>query len=57
MTVTPEPEKETRRVWPRVVLVVSLGLNLLFVGLMLGAVARHGGPEGRRTPPTVGAAH
>ena len=56
MTVTPEPEKETRRVWPRVVLVVSLGLNLLFVGLRRGAVARPGGPEGRRPPPSVGAA-
>ena len=56
MSVTPGPEKETRRVWPRVMLVISLGLNLLFVGLMLGAVARHGGPEGRRPPPSVGAA-
>lgn len=56
MSISPEPKPTPRRVWPRVVLVVSLALNLLFVGLILGAVARHGGPDGRRGPPSIGAA-
>ena len=39
------PEPARRRRWPRVLLVVSLAFNLLFVGLMAGAlwVHWHGG--------------
>ncbi|MGI9384385.1 MAG: periplasmic heavy metal sensor [Methyloligellaceae bacterium] len=44
------PEPERRRRWPRVLLVLSLALNLLFVGLVAGALWVHwnggwGGPR------------
>lgn len=43
--------------WLRVVLGLSLALNLLVVGLIGGAILRHGGSEGLRPPPrTAGAA-
>ena len=41
--------------WLRVVLGLSLMLNLLIVGLVLGAVIRFGGP-GERPPPPTGVA-
>ena len=45
------------RTWVRIVLGVSLALNLLVVGLMVGAMVRFGGAEGRRPPPhSMGAA-
>ncbi|MBL3702344.1 periplasmic heavy metal sensor [Sulfitobacter sp. BDSS02] len=42
----------------RIVLILSLAANLLFIGLMVGAVMRHGhdGPRYRDRPPSVGAA-
>lgn len=53
----PGPEKSSRaRMWVRILLAVSLALNLLFIGLAVGAAARFGGPDGRRLPPSVGAA-
>ena len=43
--------------WIRILLGVSLALNLLVLGLVGGAMLRFGGPEGMRPPPrTVGAA-
>lgn len=53
----PKVEKSPRaRMWVRILLAVSLALNLLFIGLAVGAAARFGGPDGRRPPPSVGAA-
>ncbi|SLN49118.1 hypothetical protein TRL7639_02711 [Falsiruegeria litorea R37] len=37
--------------WMRILLVASLALNLLFVGLVVGAALRFGGPESMRPPP------
>lgn len=52
MSVAPEsgnaidaPPRTRRWVWP--LLIISLALNLLFVGLMAGSLWRHGGPGGR----------
>jgi uncharacterized membrane protein len=42
------PTPASRRPWAKIVLVVSLGLNLLFLGLVGGAVLRDG-PHGRPT--------
>lgn len=45
------------RLWVRVLLGVSLALNLLVLGLIGGAMLRFGGPDGMRAPPrSVGAA-
>ncbi len=45
------------RLWLRVVLGVSLALNLLVLGLVGGAMMRFGGPDGMRPlPRTIGAA-
>ncbi len=49
--VTPAPEAAkppTPGRWIRVALVLSLGLNLLIVGLAAGAAWRHGGDRGGR---------
>jgi Heavy-metal resistance len=43
--------KQKSRLWLRILLGVSLGLNLLVAGLAVGAVLRLGGPEGMRPPP------
>ena len=49
-------ERPKPRLWLRGVLIVSLGLNLLVLGLVGGAMLRFG-PEGMRLPPrSVGAA-
>ena len=42
----------------RIVLILSLAANLLFIGLMAGAAVRfgHGGPKFHDRPPSVGAA-
>lgn len=37
--------------WVRVVFGVSLGLNLLVIGLLVGTIMRFGDTEGRRPPP------
>ncbi|MDU9007144.1 periplasmic heavy metal sensor [Sedimentitalea todarodis] len=42
-----------RKLWLRLLLGASLALNLLVVGLAIGAALRFGGPEGARRPPTV----
>ncbi len=43
--------------WWRVLLGVSLALNLLVIGLVIGMLARFGGPDGVRPPPqALGAA-
>lgn len=47
------PVRKRRWVWP--VLIVSLALNLLFVGLMAGSWWRHGAPPGGRSQVFVGA--
>lgn len=45
------------RLWLRIVFGISLALNLLVIGLVVGAIARFGGMEGRRLPPhSMGAA-
>ncbi|MGJ8585406.1 MAG: periplasmic heavy metal sensor [Marinosulfonomonas sp.] len=46
MTKTSETKKNVVRGWPRVLLFGSLAMNLLIVGLLAGAVLRHG-PERR----------
>ncbi len=38
-------------VWLRIVLGLSLGMNLLILGLVGGVMLRFGGPEGMRPPP------
>lgn len=47
---TPAPR---RRLSLRLLLGASLALNLLVVGLAIGAALRFGGPEGARRPPPV----
>lgn len=52
-------EQETkpgRRLWMRLLLGGSLALNLLFVGLFVGAAMRFGGPDRKPPQPSVGAA-
>lgn len=45
-----------RRRWFRLLLGASLALNLLVLGVVIGAVLRFGGPDGaRRPPPMLGA--
>lgn len=44
------------RNWMRVLLAVSLALNLLFVGLAVGAAMRFGGMAAHHRMPSVGAA-
>ncbi|GAA6190540.1 periplasmic heavy metal sensor [Phaeobacter sp. NW0010-22] len=44
--------KQKSRLWLRILLGVSLSLNLLVVGLAVGAVMRLGGPDGMRPPPS-----
>lgn len=42
--------------WVRILLIVSLALNLLIIGLVGGAMMRFGGPDGMRPPPrSIGA--
>ncbi len=45
--------ENTKSKWPwmRILLISSLALNLLFVGLVVGAALRFGGPESMRPPP------
>lgn len=53
----PQTAKSGRlRLWLRIVLGVSLALNLLVIGLAVGAALRLGGPELRRPPPPTGVA-
>lgn len=53
----PGMEKSQKaRLWVRILLAVSLALNLLFVGLTVGAAARFWKPDGHRPHPSVGAA-
>lgn len=48
--------KPRARRWVRVLLGVSLALNLAVIGLAAGAAFRFGGPDGvRRSPPPMGA--
>lgn len=49
-----DPEKIAEmklRNWPQILLVVSLGVNLLIVGLVVGAVLRGGPPPPPHRPP------
>lgn len=50
----PQPARNLR--WLRGLLIASLAVNLLFVGLAVGAAMRFGGHDGRRPPPSVGSA-
>ena len=50
MSETPKQEPGGMRTWLRVVLVVSLALNLLMVGAIGGAVLRHGLWGGHHSP-------
>lgn len=52
--LSPSPPREGRR-WVRWLLVASLALNLMFIGLAVGAAMRFGGPD-RHGPPSVGSA-
>lgn len=57
--MTPDPTEKlpAGRRWLRVALAVSLTLNLLVVGLVVGAAMRFGGPDGgHKPPPSMGAA-
>lgn len=42
-----------RRLWLRIVFGLSLALNLLVLGVAVGAALRFGGPDGARRPPQV----
>ncbi len=54
--MTPDTEKR-RWPWLRILLIGSLALNLLVVGLVIGAALRFGGPDrAHRPPPPMGAA-
>lgn len=48
--------KPRRRLWLRILLGVSLALNLLVFGLLAGAAIRFGGPDHKPPHPSVGAA-
>lgn len=52
MSDAPEPPRRTRLPWTKIVLVLSLGLNLLIIGLVAGAVIR--GAPGERNPALRG---
>ena len=57
MPTEPDMKLPPRRNWLRILLVASLMLNLLFIGLMIGAAWRFGGPgAAHRPPPSFGAA-
>ncbi|WP_164660970.1 periplasmic heavy metal sensor [Tropicibacter sp. Alg240-R139] len=45
--------EQFKRKWPwmRILLITSLAVNLLFVGLIVGAALRFGGPDSMRAPP------
>ena len=51
MTETLEPPKPRTPKWVRVLLALSLALNLLIIGLVGGAMVRFGGSDGMRPPP------
>ena len=56
MTETLEPPKPRTPKWVRVLLALSLALNLLIIGLVGGAMVRFGGSDGMRPPPrSIGA--
>lgn len=56
MTSDPVDPKPAGRNWGRVLLGVSLTLNLLVIGLAVGAALRFGGPgTADRPPPSIGA--
>lgn len=56
MSTEAENGTPRRRIWLRILLGASLALNLLVVGLAIGAALRFGGPDGaRRPPPSMGA--
>lgn len=44
---------QEKRLWPRILLGASLALNLLVIGLAVGAALRFGGPDGARRPPPM----
>lgn len=57
MSMENDKSPSRRSVWLRILLGASLALNLLVLGLAIGAVLRFGGPDGaRRPPPVLGAA-
>lgn len=49
-------DKPKNRLWLRLILGISLALNLLVIGLVAGAAWRFGGPEGRPAPRSLGSA-
>lgn len=55
-TPAPAPQSSGSRWWLRALLIVSLALNLAFIGLAVGAAMRPGGPDGRRPQASIGAA-
>jgi len=56
MTQNNNTQPTGRRFWFRLVLGISLALNLLIIGLAAGAAYRFSGPDGtRRPPPSLGA--
>lgn len=46
-----QPKPPRMRLWLRILLGVSLALNLMVIGLAVGAALRFGGPDGMRPPP------
>lgn len=57
MTDNMIPNNAKPRRWPKVLLGVSLALNLLVLGVVGGAIWRFGGPHDMRSPPrSIGAA-
>ena len=49
--MTDQQTPKSGRTWLRVLFGLSLALNLLVLGLAVGAVLRFGGPDGMRPPP------
>jgi len=56
MEVKQDKTRSRAPLWLRILLAVSLALNLLVLGLVGGAMLRFGGPDGMRPPPrSIGA--
>lgn len=49
----PQPQAPKRRIWSRVLLVASLGLNILIIGVVIGSIASRGGGADRDNSPRL----
>lgn len=52
MSTPDKPKTPRKRIWLRVLFGASLAMNLLVIGLAVGAAFRFGGPDGVRPPPS-----